>query len=57
MELPTFGSIFLFPSSSSSISKYMSVFVIDIRPLMATPGAISLHGVDSATGPIKYTEK
>lgn len=32
----------------------MSVLVMDIRPLMATPGAINLQDVDIATGPVLY---
>lgn len=52
-KVNTWASSFLFSSFSSSISKYISVLVMDIVPLMAAPGAISLQEVDNATGPVK----
>lgn len=49
----TWESSLLFSSFSSSISKYISDLVMDMVPLMAAPGAISLQVVDRATGPAK----
>lgn len=49
----TWESNLLFSSFSSSISKYISDLVMDMVPLMAAPGAISLQAVDRATGPVK----
>ena len=50
----TCGPNALFSSSSSSISKYISDFVIDIVPLTTAPGATSLHCVETATGPAEH---
>jgi len=50
-EQHTFESIFLFLVSSSSISKYSSVLVMEMVPWTHAPGDISWHAVDRATGP------